>query len=115
MNLKMKTVYVATMLALGATASAERMIVSYNDNGQGVKNGHQVLVDGNNWFAVELDDHGKSAMRAAQGFKSMEVDAVRTPFAIFNDDLGDPNLQQITPYAIYQSEANQLTLQLQAG
>jgi len=111
MNLKMKTVYVATMLALGATASAERMIVSYTDNGHGLKNGHNVLVEGNDWFAVELNENGKSALRAMNGFKSMEVDAVRSAFALFNDDAGDPNVQQITPYAIYQSQANQLALQ----
>ena len=111
MNLKMKTVYVATMLALGATASAERMIVSYTDNGHGLKNGHNVLVEGNDWFAVELNENGKSALRGMNGFKSMEVDAVRSAFALYNNDVGDPNVQQITPYAIYQSQANQLALQ----
>jgi subtilisin family serine protease len=111
MKFKMKTAYMATLLALGTSASAERMIVSYSDNGQGVKNGHTALVEGNGWFAVELNENGKSAMRGKGGFKSMEVDAIRSPFALYNDDAGDPNSQQLTPYAIYQSQADQLTLQ----
>jgi len=111
MNFKLKTVYVATMLALTATASAERMIVKYNDNAQGLKNGHNVLVEGNGWFAVDLSDTGKSALRGKSGFKSMEVDAKRFPLALYNDDAGDATLQQLTPYAVYQSQANQLALQ----
>ncbi len=111
MKLNMKKTCVATMLALGTCAHAERMIVSYNSNGQGLKNGHQVLVEGNGWFAVDLDENGKSAMRGKNGFRNMEVDAIRHAFALYNDDAGDPTLQQLTPYAVYQSQANQLTLQ----
>jgi serine protease len=111
MKFTMKKTCVATMLALGTFAQAERMIVSYDNNGQGLKNGHQVLVEGNGWFAVELDENGKSAMRGKNGFKKMEIDAKRFPLAIYNDDAGDPTLQQLTPYAVYQSQADQLNLQ----
>ncbi len=107
----MKKTCVATMLALGTMAHAERMVVTYNDNGNGLKRGHQVLVEGNGWFAVDLDENGKSAMRGKSGFKNMEVDAKRFPLAIYNDDAGDPTLQQLTPYAVYQSQADQLSLQ----
>ena len=107
----MKKAYVATVLALSGYANAERMIISYNDNGHGVKQGHQVLVDGDGWFAAELNENGKSAMRGRGGFKSMEVDAKRYQFTLFNDDAGDPTVQQLTPYAIYQSQADQLSLQ----
>ena len=111
MKLNMKKTCVATMLALGTFAQAERVIVSYENNGQGLKNGHQVLVDGNGWFAVDLDENGKSAMRGKSGFKKMEVDAKRFQYSLFNDDAGDPTLQQLTPYAVYQSQADQLNLQ----
>ena len=111
MKLNMKKTCVATMLALGTFAHAERMVVSYNDNGNGLKRGHQVLVEGDGWFAVDLDENGKSAMRGKSGFRKMEVDAKRFPLAIYNDDAGDPTLQQLTPYAVYQSQANQLNLQ----
>ena len=101
MKLNMKKTCVATMLALGTFAHAERMVVSYNDNGNGLKRGHQVLVEGDGWFAVDLDENGKSAMRGKSGFRKMEVDAKRFPLAIYNDDAGDPTLQQLTPYAVY--------------
>lgn len=108
--LKISTICVASVLAVG-TVQAERMIVSHDSNAAALKRGHEVLVQGNGWFAVDLDANGKSAMRAQKGFKSMEVDAKRFPLAIFNDDAGDPATQQITPYAIYQSQANLVTLQ----
>ena len=111
MKLNMKKTCVATMLALGTFAHAERMVVTYNDNGNGLKRGHQVLVEGDGWFAVDLDENGKSAMRGKSGFRKMEVDAKRFPLSIYNDDAGDPTLQQLTPYAVYQSQANQLNLQ----
>ncbi len=114
MRFKMKTAYVATLLALGSSAHAERMIVKFDidsDMGFGLKSSHNVLVEGQGWFAVDLDKAGKSAMRGKNGFKSMEVDAKRYPLALYNDDAGNPTAQQLTPYAIYQSQANQLTLQ----
>ncbi|MHC9512080.1 S8 family serine peptidase [Kangiella sp. M94] len=111
MSFKVKMACAATLLALGSAAHAERVIVSYDSNGQGLKKGHQVKVEGNGWFAVELDENGKSAMRGQKGFKSMEKDFQRFPMAIWNDDAGDPSAQQLTPYAVYQSQANQLVLQ----
>ncbi len=111
MSFKVKMACAATLLALGSAAHAERVIVSYDSNGQGLKKGHQVKVEGNGWFAVELDENGKSAIRGQKGFKSMEKDFQRFPMAIWNDDAGDPSAQQLTPYAVYQSQANQLVLQ----
>ena len=115
MSLKMKMISAATLMAIGATAHAERVIVTHDSNGHGLKNGHNVLVEGNKWFAVDLDENGKSAMRGKSGFKSMEVDAKRFPLAVYNDDIGDPMATQITPYAIYQSQGNQLTLPANSG
>ncbi|AKE51082.1 S8 family serine peptidase [Kangiella geojedonensis] len=110
MNLKMKMACAATLLALGTAAHAERVIVSYDTNGQGLKKGHNVLVEGKNWFAVDLDEKGKSTIRGKKGFKSMEKDVKRFPMGIYNDDSGDPTAQQLTPYAVYQSQADQLVL-----
>jgi subtilisin family serine protease len=107
----MKLISVATLMALSTTANAERVIVSYDSNGQGLKNGHAVKTSGKNWFAVELDENGKNAIRGKAGFKKMEIDQKRFPLALFNDDVGNPMTQQITPYAIYQSQGDQLTLQ----
>ncbi|WP_154222129.1 S8 family serine peptidase [Marinicella rhabdoformis] len=109
--MKYKATYAAMLLAMGGSSYAERMIVKHNSNGNGLKNGHQVLVEGDGWFAVELDENGKNNMRGKSGFKGMEVDAKRFPLGIYNDDAGNPDLQQLTPYAVYQSQADQLNLQ----
>ncbi|WP_223669948.1 S8 family serine peptidase [Kangiella shandongensis] len=110
MKFKMKMACAATVLALGAAAHAERVIVSYDNNGQGLKKGHDVLVEGNGWFAADLNEKGKSAVRGMKGFKKMEKDVKRFPMAIWNDDQGDPTAEQLTPYAVYQSQADQLVL-----
>lgn len=111
MSLKLNMVCAATMLAISSTASAERVIIKYDSNGQGLKQGHQVKVEGKDWFAVELDEASKNAMRGKRGFRKMETDHKRFPLAVYNDDAGNPMTQQITPYAIYQSQGNQLVLQ----
>ena len=82
----LKTLCAATLIALGTSAAhAERVIVRHDASQNGLKKGHQVLVEGNGWFAVDLDSNGKSAMRNQKGFKNIEVDHVRVPLAIYND------------------------------
>lgn len=110
MNLRMKKTCLATMLALGTMAQAERMVVTYSDNGNGLKAGHQVLAEGNDWFAVELDENGKNEMRGRGGFRKMEVDAKRFPMG-YADSAGNPNSTQVYPYNYYQVEGDLLTLQ----
>ncbi len=107
----MKKTCMATLLALTVSANAERMVISYSGNGNGLKNGHHILKEGNGWFAVDLDEQGKSAMRGKSGFQHMEIDSVRYAFSLYSDDAGDPAIEQLTPYAVYQSQADQLSLQ----
>ena len=107
----LKTICAATLIALGTSAAhAERVIVTHDASDNGLKKGHQVLVDGNGWFAVELDTNGKSSMRGQKGFKSMEIDAKRFPMG-FADSAGNPNSTQVYPYNYYQVQGDQLTLQ----
>ncbi|WDD98967.1 S8 family serine peptidase [Thalassomonas actiniarum] len=50
-------------------------------------------------------------------FAALEIqeDARRYPMAAFNDDIGDPRTEQLTPYSVYQSEADQVTFNANAG
>ncbi|MBT5602000.1 MAG: S8 family serine peptidase, partial [Gammaproteobacteria bacterium] len=89
----------------------ERYIVQHNGNSRGLKLGHAVKAQGRDWFAVELDEKGKSALRGKAGFISLEIDPKRFPLSIHNDSVGSPDVQQVVPYGYYQSEAHQLTLQ----
>ncbi len=107
----LKALCAATIIALGSSAYAERVIVTHDASDNGLKKGHKVLVESNGWFAVDLDENGKSAMRSKKGFKKIEADVKRFPMALYNDDAGDPITTQLTPYAVYQSQANQLSLQ----
>lgn len=50
-------------------------------------------------------------LRNDPNVERIEVDMPRHLMAMYNDDAGDPTTSQLTPYAIYQSQANQLTLQ----
>lgn len=114
MNLKLKTVYAATMLALGSSAYAERMVVTFDDANTktlSLKSEQKILAQGENWIAIDVDAKSIESMQSLAGFKSMEVDPKRYALSLYNDDVGDPTLQQLTPYAIYQSQANQLSLQ----
>jgi len=50
-------------------------------------------------------------LRKDSSVLSVEIDAPRQLMSLYNDDAGDPTTTQLTPYAIYQSQANQLSLQ----
>ena len=105
----LKTVCAATLLALGTSAYAERMIIKHDSAEKGLKNGHKVLAQGNGWFAVDLDENGKSAMRGKKGYKNMEIDQRRYPMG-WADSPGNPNSVQVTPYNYSQVQGDQLTL-----
>ncbi len=107
----MKLACAASLLALGTAAHAERMIVT-GDNG--LKKGHKVLAEGNGWFAVDLDENGKNAMRGKKGFKKMETDVKRFPMG-FSDSAGNPNSVQVLPYNYLQAQGDQLNLDMSAG
>ena len=62
-------------------------------------------------IAAELSQSAVKALRNDPTVEAVEVDAVRKFKSLYNDDAGNPNTEQLTPYAIYQSQANQLSLQ----
>ncbi|TQV89409.1 S8 family serine peptidase [Aliikangiella coralliicola] len=60
---------------------------------------------------AELTQQQLTEIAKDPDFLSFEVDQPRRLMAEYSDDAGDPTLTQLTPYSIYQSQANQLTLQ----
>jgi len=62
-------------------------------------------------IAVELDVNAIAALRNDPNVEYVEEDVLRHLMAEYNDDAGDPTTTQLTPYSIYQSQANQLNLQ----
>ncbi len=121
---KLTKLSAATLIALGASSSVladdSRYIVQVDASKKGVvkaltkKMGGELKTEGNGFFAAEFS--GKS-LEEVKGLlnnphvKLVEADLRRFPTAIYNDDAGDPTSMQLNPYAVYQSQANQLTLQ----
>jgi serine protease len=62
-------------------------------------------------IAAELTPQAAAALRNDSNVELVEEDMPRNLMALYNDDAGDPTTTQLTPYAIYQSQANQLSLQ----
>lgn len=62
-------------------------------------------------IAVKLSAHAMQALQSDPSVLSIELDAPRKLMAAYNDDVGNPTTTQLTPYSIYQSQANLLDLQ----
>lgn len=117
---KLKPLVVATLLALGINAAqaADRYIIQVDNAGKGVVKaltkqlGGDIKVDADGFIAAEFAGMSLDKLKGVlknPHVKLIEEDFVRKPMGLFNDDAGDPMIQQITPYAVYQSQANQLT------
>ncbi|NVJ60551.1 MAG: S8 family serine peptidase [Gammaproteobacteria bacterium] len=121
---KIKTLSAATVLALTAgtvMADDSRYIIQVDNAKKGVvkalakKLGAEVNVDANGFFAATFEGKSLDEVKGLLNnphVKFVEADSRRVPLALFNDDAGDPTQQQLTPYAIYQSQADQVSLQL---
>jgi subtilisin family serine protease len=66
---------------------------------------------GQHAISAELSVSAVKALRLNPEVESVSVDAPRHLMAAYNDDVGDPATTQLTPYSIYQSQANLLNLQ----
>jgi subtilisin family serine protease len=120
----LKPVVAATLMALGsvsAQAADDRYIVQVDVAGKGIVKalskqlGGQIEVESDGFIAVTFAGKSLEQVKGVLNnphVKLIEEDHIRRPMALFNDDLGNPDTQQLTPYAVYQSQANQLTLQL---
>ena len=121
---KLTKLSAATLIALGASGAAmaddDRYIIQVEAGKKGVvkalakKLGADLKAEGNNFFSAEFAGKDLSQVKGLMNnphVKLVEADLRRMPMALYNDDAGDPTTTQLTPYAIYQSQANQLTLQ----
>lgn len=124
--LKLTPIALTTMLAISSAQAiaSERYVIQVNNESKGIvkalakKIGGTVKVEGDGFIAVQLAGKDLTEVKGLLNnphVKLVEIDQIRTPMAIFNDDLGNPMFQQITPYAVYQSQADQLTFNSNAG
>lgn len=124
---KLSTIATATLLAMGFTAAAtasDRVIIKVDNSKKGVVKalakqfGGEIKVDADGFIAAQFNGKSLSEIKGLLNnphIQLVEEDVVRKPLALYNDDLGNPSQEQLTPYAIYQSQANQINLNLGAG
>ncbi|MDP2561636.1 S8 family serine peptidase [Psychrobium sp. 1_MG-2023] len=122
----MKSIAIKSLLAIAvgcaftAQAADQRYIIQVDNQHKGLikalskKMGGELQVDAQGFIAATFN--GKSLTQVKGLLKNphitlIEEDQRRIPFAAFNDDAGDPSVTQVTPYSIYQSQADQLTYQ----
>ncbi|NOU52437.1 S8 family serine peptidase [Pseudoalteromonas sp. JBTF-M23] len=110
--------------AASAQASDDRYIIQVENNNKGVVKalakqlGAQLHVDGDGFIAATFSGKDLSQVRGLLNnphVKLVEQDFKRVPLGIYNDDAGDAMTQQLTPYAVYQSQADQVTFNANAG
>ena len=110
----------ACIIAMSANVAQaqERYVIQVDNNGKGIvkaltkQNGGQIKVEGDGFIAAEFDGFSLEQVKGVlknPHVKLVEVDQIRESMALYNDDAGNPMTTQITPYAVYQSEANLVT------
>lgn len=65
-----------------------------------------------NAMAVSLPARAVQGLTRNPNIESVEVDYPRYLTSLYSDDAGDPTVGQLRPYAIFQSEADQVTLDM---
>ncbi|KKO48922.1 alkaline serine protease [Arsukibacterium sp. MJ3] len=124
---KLSTIATATLLAMGftaAVAASDRVVIQVDNSKKGVVKaltkqlGGDVKVDADGFIAAQFSGKSLSEIKGLLNnphITLVEEDQLRKPLAVYNDDLGNPMTEQLTPYAVYQSQANQVALNLGAG
>ena len=114
----------AITAAFSAQAADDRYIVKVDESKKGIvkalakKMGADFKVDGHGFFAASFDGKSLSEVKGLLNnphIQLIEEDHRRAPFAAYSDDQGDAMTEQLTPYAVYQSQANQVPFNANAG
>jgi subtilisin family serine protease len=117
-------VAVAVLSSISISSMAERFVIQVDNNNKGIvkalakKMGGNIHVDGNGFIAASFSGKDLTQVKGLLNnphVKLVEADQKRKLLSVYNDDAGNAMTQQITPYAVYQSEADQLTFQASAG
>ncbi len=114
----------AVTTAFSAQAADDRYIVKVDESKKGIvkalakKMGAELKVDGNGFFAASFSGKSLDEVKGLLNnphVQLIEEDHRRVPLAAYSDDLGNPMTQQLNPYAIYQSQADQVNFNSNAG
>ena len=117
----------ATLIALSigaSTASAdERYVIQIDNSKKGVvkalakKMGGELNLDGEGFIAATFSGKDLAEVKGLLNNPHIELVEIDQPRRLmsFSDDVGNPMTQQITPYAVYQSNVNDIAFNNAAG
>ncbi len=123
---KFATSLVSLAIASSFAAQAEdnRYVIQVDNKGKGIvkaiakQSGGQIHIDGKGFISATFEgkslDQVKGILKNPH-VKLVEEDVRRVPLSVYSDSAGNPMTTQVTPYAIAQSQADQLTLNTNAG
>ena len=115
---KLSCIALAVLSSISYQSLAERVVIQVDDSNKGIvkalakKLGGEIKIDSKGFIAANFDGQDITSIKGLLNnphIKLVEVDQKRELMSLYNDDAGDPETQQVTPYAVYQSQANQVT------
>jgi len=114
----------AVTAAFSAQAADDRFIIKVDNNNKGIvqalakKLGAELKVDGNGFIAASFAGKDLSQVKGLLNnphIQLVEEDQRRMPLSIYSDDVGNAMTEQLTPYAVVQSQADQVNFNASAG
>ena len=111
-------------ISTAAFAADDRYIIQVDNNGKGIVKalakqlGADIHIDADGFIAATFAGKSLDDVRGLMNnphVKLVEADHRRQLMSLYSDDMGDPMQQQLTPYAVYQSNANQVSFDANAG
>jgi len=114
----------AVTAAFSAQAADDRYIIKVDESKKGIvkalakKLGAELKVDGNGFFAASFEGKSLSDVIGLLNnphVQLVEEDQRRMPLSLYSDDAGNAMTKQLTPYAVYQSQADQIAFNGNAG
>ena len=115
---------IAVTAAFTAQASDDRYIIKVDESKKGIvkalakKLNAELKVDGNGFIAASFEGKSLDEVKGLMNnphIQLIEADQKRELMSAFSDDSGNPMLEQLTPYSVYQSQANQVSFNANAG
>ena len=114
----------AVTAAFTAQAADDRYIIKVDESKKGIvkalakKLGAELKVDGNGFIAASFAGKNLSQVKGLlnnPNIQLIEEDQRRMPLSVYSDTAGNPMTSQLTPYAVVQSQADQVNFNAAAG
>lgn len=115
---------IAVTSAFTAQAADDRYIIKVDESKKGIvkalakKFNADLKIDGNGFIAASFAGKSLAEVKGLMNnphIQMIEEDQRRSASALYNDDIGNAMTEQLTPYAVYQSQANQVVFNANAG